>query len=246
MLGITRIKQGNAWAVYGKHPVTKDYFMLGVDNPIFKALSSWVENGYKNLGQETPVHSMRSFRFWAKGHDKGTLICGVVKDSSDSLGRPFPLLIIGMGQVKGLKQYWENILAMCETTWYDLERLSARHFADLNEMAQGLQETPFPNPDLQSLPTPQTQGDTPAFKAASLGGHWQALNQNKETFIPLDSLPHTDQMQAAQQLHGALKTVSKETPNAVFLGGIPEKPCMAVFKRPLQMNDFVKLWTIGL
>jgi hypothetical protein len=40
-----------------------------------------------------------------------------------------------------------------------------------------------------------------------------------------------------------LKVNSSDVPNAVFLGGVPEKRFLAVFNRSLNANDFVGLWS---
>ncbi len=242
MLGINKTKYSWNWAVYGKHPVARDYFMLGADTPIFKAFSSWVENGYKHSDLQTG-NTICSFRFWAKGHEKETLICGVVRDSSDSLGRPYPLLIIGMGRIKGLKRNWERVLPICDPIWYHIERLCTKNYADITYMEHALRDITLPKCDWKALEARTQMPEKEEQAKVSLTQEWGGLDQEKEAFISLNSAPQEDQMEKAGRLHHMLKSFSKELPNAVFLGGIPEKSCMAVFMRPLQTNDFFKLWS---
>jgi len=90
----------------GKHPVAMDYFHLGTSAPLVNAFGAWIENGYQKV--VSPARNglaLHSWRFWARGIQKGHIACGVVRDSSDSTGRPYPLLVMGIGKLPG----WEKI-----------------------------------------------------------------------------------------------------------------------------------------
>jgi type VI secretion system protein VasJ len=86
------------WAAFGKHPAAKDYFRLGENTPFFEGLFTWIEDGYQLLTtKEITAPEFCSWRFYAKAPGKESLVCGVVRVSSDSFGRPFPLVITGIG-----------------------------------------------------------------------------------------------------------------------------------------------------
>lgn len=86
------------WVICGKHPGLKDYFQLGPNLPMVAALADWIEKGYRGVaGARTLASNLLSWRFWAAGPDRNTLLCGILRDSSDSVGRPYPLLVAGSG-----------------------------------------------------------------------------------------------------------------------------------------------------
>ena len=89
------------WSAFGKHPAAADYFRLGYSSPFVDGLTKWVESGYRLLAErsDTPP-PFCSWRFWARGFGRESLVLGVVRVSSDSLGRPYPLLIMGSGPLQ--------------------------------------------------------------------------------------------------------------------------------------------------
>ncbi len=123
------------WAAYGKHPVASDFFRLGEEFSLGKGFSEWVGNGYKVLTSRGRAdQGLYFWRFWARGAQKGTLACGVLRDSSDRVGRPFPLLIMGMGPLKGWEEAWDLLPFACETTWNQIEYLSALVVNDFKKL----------------------------------------------------------------------------------------------------------------
>ena len=60
--------------------------------------------------------------------------------------------------------------------------------------------------------------------------------------VPLINVSQNDQPRQIAWLHETLKNRSKQPPNAVFMGGIPGKSCLVLFKRPLRPEDFNTLW----
>ncbi|MCJ7581703.1 MAG: type VI secretion system-associated protein TagF, partial [Candidatus Aminicenantes bacterium] len=107
MLGIGKSKNIWNWAVCGKHPVARDYFRISLSTSLLGAFESWFEKGYQVLSkQRKAARTVYSWRFWARGIKKGNLICGVGKDSGDSIDRRYPLLIMGDGFLDGWEEDW--------------------------------------------------------------------------------------------------------------------------------------------
>ena len=52
-----------------------------------------------------------------------------------------------------------------------------------------------------------------------------------------------DSLMAAGILHDILKKKLPTLPNALFMGGAPERACMVVFQRPLSTSDVTRLWS---
>jgi type VI secretion system protein VasJ len=102
MLGSIKLKHSWEWSATGKHPAALDYFQLGSKAPLVNAFAGWIEDGYqKLLTRKRTGSTFCSWRFWAKGIRKGYIACGVGCNSSDSAGRPYPLMVMGIGRLSG-------------------------------------------------------------------------------------------------------------------------------------------------
>jgi type VI secretion system protein VasJ len=250
MLGSLKSATVWKWAAFGKHPVAGDYFYAGPDDPYFQAFSGWIESGYRQVctgsGTLTDLHS---WRFWTRGQ-KDTLICGIGRDSFDTIGRPYPLLVMGAGNLPE----WQSHLALLpfalEKIWIQMEYLATKRYISFSQMENDVQRLPVPIPQWSGLQShahlrrqawlqagdPQhetirkTIADTasePVF-LASFNGH--------------DCL---DAISAAGLWQDALTKMDVDAPNAAFLGGIPSATFLAVFRRPLGTPDFIRLWSVG-
>jgi len=123
------------WFAIGKHPVAMDYFRLGVVTPLANAFAGWFESGYETLaGRNRPGSTIHSWRFWSKGIGKESIACGVGRDSSDGRGRPYPLLIMGIGTLPGWEDNWDLLTFSCEDTWRHIEHIATGRFSDLKQM----------------------------------------------------------------------------------------------------------------
>ena len=252
MLGLMKSKQSWNWTASGKHPVAKDYFWVGSIDPLLEALSKWVKNGYQLLNaKQNPRPQFYCWRFWVKGPEKNNLVCGVGRDSSDSLGRSYPLLIMGTGPLKAWEKNWDLLPFALENTWTQIEYLAARRFMDLQQLEDGIRKISAPVGEWQEFEIQgKHSGDKEALSPTSL----KALENLKETtngllnqtewLIGLDSRSLDEQSDMLIMWHLLLREHTKQAPNAIFMGGIPEKTCLALFQRPLRSEDFVKLWSV--
>jgi type VI secretion system protein VasJ len=232
------------WAARGKHPVAKDYFSLGPDSLLIKAFSDWIERGYKALGsRERPSSKLCSWRFWAKGPKRETLICGVGRDSSDSLGRPYPLLIIGTGPLKGWEGHWELLPFACEKTWSQIEYLSTRRFIDFKQWEYAIRIIKPPYPHWPEFVSQRRNLRASSWNPRVVEGKAPSLPNKAELFLPLDREASNDPFALAGVWHSLLKARIRSVPNAVFMGGAPDETYLAIFKRPLVPSDFVRLWS---
>jgi len=254
MLGL-RGKSKNTWnwALCGKHPVAMDYFRVSLTTPLLLAFESWIEKGYLILSnQKTPTRSVYSWRFWAKGLKKGNLICGVGKDSSDSIGRPYPLLIMGDGTLDGWEDDWDLLPHTFEKTWDQIEYISSRRFDNLKDLENEVRAIKNPNHDWLELKSQnRNQGKlqsspnalTTSKDSGEIREQADRLANKMEVLVPLDSQAEEDPLTMAGLWSSLLKVYSSGVPNAVFLGGVPEKHFLVVFNRSLNANDFVRLWS---
>lgn len=254
MLGLLKSEQDWCWAAYGKHPVSRDFFQCGSDFPLMKNFSVWVEKGYTmQTSKNRMSHKTCSWRFWAKGYRKGMLVCGLVKDSSDKLGRPYPLLILGTGSLKDWEEQWEFLPFACENTWNQIEYLSAQTHGDLKKMEAEVQNI---RPPVTDWPDSKAKRESAAefiknFKHTSsqdikhLESVTPELSKKTEFILCLDNKLFHSQTMLIHYWHFLLKEQLDTAPNAIFMGGTMEKAYLVLLRRPLNQDDFTKFWSVS-
>lgn len=222
MLGLKRNK-GWSGFIFGKHPSFKDFLRLGQETPLTTGLARWVEGGYRHLSRKDLKGASVSWRFWCRG-GKDLLLCGLLKDSADALGRPFPLLLILSWKLTGWEKSWEKLVSVLEETWRELERLAARPWASPFEFETGLDRLPEPRTILENG---QTEGKTAPFFRVRNGCFWSPLGEEV----------------SSTALILRLKRQFQAPPLALFMGGaIGATAQIVVFTSPLRREDFSFLW----
>ena len=234
------------WAAYGKHPAAKDYFKIGHEFPLLNSFSGWIENGYQVLAsKDNSTKARRSWRFWAKEARRDNLACGMVRDSNDSLGRPYPLLIIGTGPLKGWVSQWDLVPLACESVWDQMEYLSMKTFNDLRELDEGVQDIVPPAIEWLELARKREGYDElRPLEISQLEEGISSLSERMDCFILLDQMPPRDDFELIGLYHSLLRARMEVAPSAIFVGGTAQKPYIAVFRRPLAPSDFIRLWSI--
>lgn len=248
MLGSLGHNRKWLWSARGKHPGLKDYFTLGADSPMLTAFGDWIEKGYRGLAERssTPA-SLVSYRFWLAGPKGGPILCGVVKDSSDSVGRPYPLILMGMGPLADWEKYWHQIPRACEPAWVQLESISTRMYRDFKQMDGDLRAVKSPLPDWKAF-----EAETLATGEAERGGAGAAgcaeafvePDDSAVLFLPVAGDRFGDASGHLVRLHETLKCRNPQVPKAVFMGGRPDRTLLASFWRPLLAEDFGRLWLV--
>lgn len=254
MLGNIKSVQNWSWSAYGKHPAAKDYFSIGQESPIGKSFANWVDSGYRELGEiKRSVTDQAAWRFWARGAGKENIVCGVVRDSCDSVGRHYPLLIIGTGSLNDWENRWDLLPLACDKSWGQIEYASARMVHDIQALGTEIRNIRPPSPEwaefesgrkaLIETMTVTGREHTP-YDLDSLKKKASGLSGKQSGFISLDHKSFQDQFALISCWHMLLKTHRKSVPNAVFLGGTFGQSFMAFFNRSLQTADFMHLWSL--
>jgi type VI secretion system protein VasJ len=238
------------WVAIGKHPVAKDFFRVGDAGSLAREFSQWVDRGYQLLTVKKKG-SLCSWRFWTRGPKKDALGCGVVRDCYDQLSRPYPLLILGTGSLPGWEDQWDLNPLACERTWTQMEYLFTKTFAGLTHLEEEIRKIPPPLgrwPDLRA----SRQSLLEAGGAASALRDFREMERRlspyrhaSEVCIPLDQGLFPDPSQGIHYLHSFLRKEEAHIPQSSFMGGTLENAFLAVFKRPLQPGDFVRLWSVS-
>ena len=243
------------FAAEGKHPVARDFIRLGDIGPFADGFAGWVEGGYTALTSKAgPSPEFCSWRFWTKGAGKDSLICGVIRENSDSVGRPYPYFIIGSGPLRDWEEHWDLLPFACENTWCQLEYLATHRFDDVKKLEA----------ELANIRPPSGAWEAHAAKRRSLNEIGSPLDpyasfldldklkkqaaglaDQTELFVSLERGAHVDKILQISLWHHLFRESLKAAPNALFLGGTLEKAWLAAFKRSLAAPDFVQLWSVS-
>jgi len=216
------------WGASGKHPVVKDYIVIGRETPLLRTLSRWVEDGFGRVGASSDLHS---WRFFARAGGSGDLSCGLVRDSRDSVGRPFPLLVVGSGGLAGWDRSWERLPAALDALWSRIEFICTKRAYDLAELKADISVLPAPVLDYgsQDAPVPG-EGVGPELKPGCICS------------VPLAG--SDDHIEEAVRILAGMRVGSSITPDAVFIGGTSGRSFLVAYGRTLSSDDFVGLWTM--
>jgi type VI secretion system protein VasJ len=210
-----------------------------------------VENGFGRLPEAVRRNGVYSWRFWSRGLKKGNLVCGLGKSSGDGVGRPYPFVLIGEGQMERWESHWNLLPFVLAPTWDKMEYTAARRLGDLGQLEGELQRMERPVPEwkaaLKTISHEVNLGQPAPIHKLVMGevqAKARTLETEKKLTIPLDRLDHEDPLQMAGAWHQALKTHFLGTPSTVFMGGSPEKTFLVLFQRPLAADDFIDLWSV--
>ncbi len=252
MLGTIDSNQYWEWAAYGKHPVSGDYFRLGAAFPLGKGFSDWVERSYPLVQSPRSLSfNAYSWRFWSKGPEREHLTCGLVRDTMDRVGRPYAILILGYGSLSDWEGHWDLIPWACERTWSQMEHISTRMFRDLKQLEDEIRAINPPKADWSEFgrfneevvddPSGQRIPDEIRISPSEF---IQNIKES-EAFLDLNQKPTKDYPRLIHLCHKAIKDQRKEVPKTVFMGGNSLKTYLAIFRRPLGTEDFLRLWSVG-
>ena len=245
------IGQGQwSWAAFGKHPAARDYFQMNMSSPLAGAFGEWVQNGFGLLSEEARRNRVCAWRFWSRGTKKGGLICGLCKSSGDGIGRPYPLVLLGEGQLDRWEQHWHLLPFVLSTAWEQLEYTASRRLMDVAELETDLYRLETPTPSwkqtLAAADRESEDQDAQSIKKLimdNIQDKSEALLLQQKLTIPLDQGQGTTPLPMAAAWHQALMPHIKGAPVTVFMGGTPQHSFLVLFSRPLMADDFVDLWT---
>ena len=246
----------------GKHPAAPDFLKLGVvdkrgaADPLLASFSRWLDNGYSRYGgrsrDDGPYYS---WRFFARGPHDG-FICGILKQSRDRVGRPYPLMILGSGMVSGWRRNWRYLPYACEHTWNEMEWIGRDEPYGLEAFRESLRRIEPPvdcwetvrkqHAVLNRKSTPGTHAYTPS---PCLGVRLNALFSPylREDRFTL-KIGGAIQDGAPYVLTHIFSFISDRTPDppaAAFFNGPPDSLWLAYSHRQLSSAVFRQVWCLA-
>jgi type VI secretion system protein VasJ len=245
--------EGWRFAAFGKHPGAKDYVRLGSTTPLLTGIADWVDKGYAGVeGKKKGMADAAAWRFWSKGSGPGALVCGVVRDSADGLGRPYPLLVLGTGPLREWEGNWDLLPYACLPLWQRIEYLGAQRYEEIGRFESAIRGLHPPVPEWAdfsgrrdreaSVPDVRSGNAGPGVASNNEGG--DALPGESSRFIRLDGGAGGDPFRAAVGWQSRLRGEDAEAPNAVFFGGTFSRAYLGVFRKRLSTPDFARIWNV--
>lgn len=240
-----------SWAAFGKHPAARDYFQINLASPLVVAFSQWVENGFNRVPEDQKRTRVCSWRFWSRGQKKGTLLCGLGKSSSDSIGRPYPMMVLGEGTMAQWEKYWHLLPFGLGPTWDRMEYVATRHQPDLQQLENEINYLAKPWDDWEGIRNRRRQHEdmdnlnlSKKIIMSDISEKARSLESEQKLMISLNGETADDPFQMAGAWHLGINRQFSGIPSTVFMGGTTENTYLVLFSRPLSSEDFLSLWTV--
>ena len=221
-------------SAFGKHPAFDDFFSIQVESAIARALAAWIE---KAAAQTPPAHRKNtscSYRFWTKGIKNYDLVLGLVRDSSDRMGRPYPLLITAGVAIKNWQKTWQYIFTAFDSVFRTFEASATGRYDDFKSFESALQ-----NINGQVVKAP---GKTVDKLSNCILAFYKQDGRENRLSLPVAKLLATFKNTGVKPDTWGFFKKNPPIPGAVFLGGMPDMPMIHVFNRPLRAQDFNRLF----
>jgi type VI secretion system protein VasJ len=240
VLGALVALQGWRFAAFGKHPGAKDYIRLGSTTPMLEGIADWVDKGYAGIeGKKKGMAEAASWRFWSKGFGPGALVCGVVRDSVDRLGRPYPLLVLGTGSLRDWEGHWDLLPYACLPVWQRIEYLGAQRYEEIGRLESAIRGLHPPVPEWTDF-----SGRRDRDIAGSDHEADAAVQGEGTRFLRLDGGLGRDPFPEAVGWQTRLRRDDGSAPNAVFFGGTISRAYLGIFRKALATPDFARIWNV--
>lgn len=210
----------------GKHPAARDFISTGPSSALIERIGAAVDEGYSLAYNEAAIS--RSWRFFVRDERKNVVAIGILKDSQDAVGRRYPLIVAGSGEIDGWDTNWEDTFSRYSHQYSQIEYLCAKKLGSLDELKAGISR--FAEPHVSAA----GKSLYPALNTV--------VKNDLQLFIPLTE---GDEEQLSGQVSAYLSNLKKvrpESPAAVFVGGTFERSWLCVFRDKLTGGDIKKLW----
>ncbi len=233
------------WAAYGKHSAAKDYFKVCYEFPSFRSYSGWIEKGFQALSARRRTGETSGvWRFWGREPLQGHIACGILRDSSDSIGRPYPLLIIGAGPLRGWEGNWDLLPWVCRSSWETMESLALTRFDDIRSFEAEVQALRPPASDWSEYIVWRERFQSlDRQRIRTLERNVSLKYGAAKGYIDIDGKECGSKDEMIGICHFLLKVHFPTSPNIVFTGERGGRDYLVFFRRPLVSTDFIGLWS---
>ncbi|WP_041281451.1 TagF domain-containing protein [Desulfocurvibacter africanus] len=249
MLAVATKAAGWEWHAQGKHPALADFITLGRQCPVSRGLAVWIARSFSRVGSGAVSVGVAGeaggnggnggngcWQFWIAGASPDALICGCLAASTDSLGRPYPLLLLGRGSLPGWRERWSELPPALCSTWAAMATIARSGFGSIRELKQAV----------AAVPAPVVPREPDEARAVSQDGRLRFRECQVSDAKAIEGeiagcLPKDEARQSALWL--AQHAGRHAAPTAVFLGRCGQSTLLWLYARPLGPEDFLAMWS---
>lgn len=240
------------WTAYGKHPSASEYLRPKSGSPLQSAVSSWMEQGYDLLSEDSKASSGLSWVFWMKGPN-GKMLCGCLSASCDRFGRRYPLLLVGEGVSGDTGNNWDLLPFACRESWEILHETALVGEEDADPLQSRLKKVPAPQVEWKKYKNRREELKAEKIVSGPVAESMFVQRMHAVDELsrrPVFSLPfdeeHFDSFYVpSYKFLSLLKGRVSSEPHMVFIGGSAESKSITILKFPPKVQDFVMLWENG-
>jgi hypothetical protein len=151
---------------------------------------------------------------------------------------------MGIGKLPGWENNWDLLSFLFEEIWSQIEYLASRRFNDLKQLESEISRIQVTAEDWAGCldHVPEEKGYP--HRSSDVQKAAEALLTRNECYVSINSEQGSDTALVARYWNCAVKSRTDIVPNAVFMGGLPEKSYLAIFTRSLTPSDFAQLWSV--
>jgi type VI secretion system protein VasJ len=229
---------GWEWHAQGKHPAAADFITLGRQCPMSQGLAAWIARSFPRTGSGgAPAGGGRRWQFWIGGSSMHALACGYLAESADSLGRPYPLLLLGRGSLPGWRDCWSGLPTALSKSWAAMDKIVRAGSGSLGDLKQAV----------AAVPAPTVPRELDAVRACSTDSEWRFSEHQAPCGSAIrveiaGCLPEDGANFSALWL--ARHAGRRAVPTAVFIGRCGESTALWLYARPLAPEDFLEMWSL--
>ncbi|MBR9981939.1 MAG: type VI secretion system-associated protein TagF [Desulfatitalea sp.] len=227
------------WFIWGKHPGVSDFIFAGSQTPLFQRFTKWVDTGFSKVDPALKKKSRHcSWRFWTRG-TADAVVCGLVRNSCDSYGRSFPLLIMGTGLLKDWSRNRSLLPFAFESIWKGLEYAAAARYDTVKSLDGAMQLIEPPEPSWRRY-------QARIHSAANLYTQEQFDTQKtgNNRLYKIDCRLPENLPRDLCFCSNMVATNDNGAPTAVFIGETGNRIAVAMIEDILKPADFTWLWSL--
>ena len=126
-------------------------------------------------------------------------------------------------------------------SWDRIEQISSMRFDHVEQLEK---EVHCLSPPIQGRLDGMHTEPVDPLEEQNVSAKAVQLKEHRELWLPLDDYHPMDPFTVAQAWCAALAKQGAEAPNALFMGGIPERHYLVLLQRSLSVGDFGRLWAM--
>lgn len=155
-------------------------------------------------------------------------------------------MVLGTGVLEEWERNWECLPVFFEKLWESLEYLTTRRLNGLYDLEKTIISIKLPENNPERFAEIKDTLKRISLESADESNARQtpgALLKERMAIISMDEKGGSEYSFRAGKWSSLSKTYAEEAPKAVFWGGTEKKHYLALFRRSINTEDFIRLWS---